>query len=377
MFSFTSFLIEAAKKSQAKTAGVSSDDKGKLHELLLAKYLHPKGTLPEHHRAESENPDHSGTPEQVHDKLKTKIGPEAYKEIDDHAKQTADVVKKHLIKQGHLEGKNGHSIHEVHWTSNRDTDKKAGDHEKTTGKKDVNSNADLIITTKNKAGHTIYHGVSAKYGSEDQPNYRNDGLNALEKKVGTKTGTYTNLQKEHESNMEKLGYKGTRVERHTLYKEDKKKMDAEKIAHKDSGSSKPYAPKSKEAKRAYQAELASQEIRAKMAREHEKSLGKMSDDDLREHIRTQVAAPTLHNHIVAHSHVQLDGSAKSIVTDAHHIADEHLNQYENLKVKKGVGISAEIIGTHKETGKQKVIAQQIFKATSGPHKGIAGAFKLR
>lgn len=377
MLRFKSFLTEAKKPSQAHTANVSNDDKGKLHELLLAKYLHPKTDLPLHHRSESENPEHAGTPKQVHDKLKAKIGDAAYNEVDGHAKQTAETIKKHLIKQGHLGGAGNHNVVDVHWTSNRDMPNKAGDHEKTTGHKDLNSNADLIITTHNKAGHKVFHGVSAKYGSEDQPNFKNAGLSSLEKMAGHKPGTYTEIQKTHEDNMEKLGYKGSKIQRHLQYKEHKKILDAEKLAHKESGSKKPFTPKSKEAKMAHAAELASQEARAQMARKHEQGLSKLKDEELRQHINQQVSPPTLHNHIVAHSHVQSSGQAKSIVHDAQHIADDHLNQYTNLKIKKGNGISAEIIGTHKDTGKERVIAQQTFKASSGPHKGTAGAFKLR
>ena len=40
---------------EAESSSVESDDKGKLHELLLAKYLHPEEKLPEHHRSFSDN----------------------------------------------------------------------------------------------------------------------------------------------------------------------------------------------------------------------------------------------------------------------------------------------------------------------------------
>jgi hypothetical protein len=377
MGNFLQYLTEVAKPKPASSA-VASDDKGKLHEILLAKYLHPKKTLPDHHRSESDNPDHAGTPYQVHEKLFKKIGKDAYNEIDKHAKQTADVVKKHLKQQGHLEGDKGHKIEAVHWTSNRDTHKKDGDHEKTTGIKDVNSNADLILTTRGKDGRKTYHGVSAKYGTESEPNYRNDGVDSLETKAKMKKGHLSSIWKNHESEMEKLGYTGSKAERHTQWKEHNEILAAEKKAHKDKGGkAETFKPKHKHAKLAYAAELSSQNARAKMAREHEKAMSKMSDAEIREHIRHQVSAPTVHNHIVAHSHVQGDGSAKSIVSDSHHIADEHLNQYDKIRIRKGVGISTDYVGIDKRTGKERVIASQIFKGSSGPHKGVAGAFKLR
>lgn len=379
MKSLKELILEKSEpKPKALSSAVASDDKGKLHELLLAKYLHPKTALPDHHRAESENPDHAGTPVQVHEKLFKKIGKDAYNEIDAHAKQTAEVVKKHLTAQGHLAGDKGHKVIAVHWTSNRDTNKKAGDHEKTTGIKDVNSNADLIVTTQGKDGRKVFHGVSAKYGTENQPNYKNDGIDSIEKKANMKAGALGSIWKKHESDMEELGYTGTKAQRHEQWKVHNEKLSAEKKAHKDKGG-KPdaFKPKSKEAKLAYAAELSGQLARQKMAREHEKAMSKMSDAELREHIRQQVSAPTHHNHIVAHSHVQPNGTAKSIVSDADHIADEHLNQYDKIRVRKGTGISTDYVGIDKRTGKERVIASQILKGSSGPHKGVAGAFKLR
>jgi hypothetical protein len=363
ILSFNEFITEAA------TTGISNDDKGKMHELLLAKHLHPKGKLPEHHRAVSDNPEHSGTPEQVHERLKAKIGSDAYNEIHKHAKQTADEVKKHIPK--------GHTIHTVHWTSNRDTEKKAGDHEKTTGHKDVNSNADLIVTSHNKKGKAHFHPVSAKYGSNAQPNYKNAGLNSLESHSGKK-GLYTKLQKAHETHMSEIGYKGSVKERHAQYKADKVKLDAEKKTHKSVGE---FKPKSKEAKRAHAAEHSSVTTRTAMAKEHTKGMSKKSDAELRQHIKDQVSPPTKHPHIIAHSRVHDDGSATSHVHAADSVADEHLKNFKNLHVKHS-GISSTIHGTyhnpgHKDHGKVKAVATQIFKASSGPHKGTAGAFSLR
>ena len=122
-FEYEQMLMEESENEK-------NDDKGKLHELLLAKHLHPKKQLPSHHRAESENPDHAGTPTQVHDKLKDKMTTHEYNQIDSHAKQTAKAVMDHLHKKGHIP--KDHVVHDVHWTSNRDTEKKGGDPKKST-----------------------------------------------------------------------------------------------------------------------------------------------------------------------------------------------------------------------------------------------------
>ena len=206
MLNFKDFIKEDLLIEKALSQDLESDDKGKLHELLLAKYLHPNQTLPEHHRSFSENDEHAGTPEQVHDRLMKKIGGAAYNEIDSHASQTARALKDDLEKHGHIG--NGVHIGDVHWTSNPDKANVAGDHEKTTGVKDVNSNADLILTLKDKEGKTVgFHGVSAKYGS-NEPNYRNPGLDSMEKTAGLQKGIMKSLTDEHHKHMEQLGYNG-------------------------------------------------------------------------------------------------------------------------------------------------------------------------
>ena len=350
MLNFKDYLLEAALSSS-----VANDDKGKLHELLLAKHLHPKNELPLHHRSESENPEHAGTPQQVHDRLKKKIGDAAYNEIDQHASHTANALVKHMKSKGHIpEG--GH-IHDVHWTSNRDTEKKAGDHEKTTGKKDVNSNADLILTVRDKNNnHHSFHGISAKYGTNKKPNFKNSGLDSLEKSAGMKSGSLNKHVEEHTKRMTQLGYTGSQAQRHKQHKEDLK-GDATARARVDA------------------AEKSSLHARTSMARDFAEHLGKKSDAELREHIRNQVSAPTINNHIVAHSHVKSNGSSDALIHDSHHIADEHLDKYKDLHVKHG-GISATIYGTHKQTGKISPVARHTFKAASGPHKGVAGTFSL-
>ena len=369
MFGFYDFLLEMA----AFSSSTANDDKGKLHELLLAKHLHPENKLPEHHRSESE--EYSGTPEQVHNRLKKeKVSKEAYGEIDSHAKQTSEEIRKYL--KNHPEFKD-HQISNVHWTSNRDTAKKEGDHEKTTGIKDVNSNADLILTLKHpKTGQTKYVGISAKYGTEPQPNYRNDGLAALEQKGGLKPGTLSGIQKAHDQDMsDRLGYTGTKAERHAQYKIGRKLKGEERAAWKEkTGSNKGFVPKKKESLRARAAEDASVLARKKMARHIDAGLGNMSDQQLRDFIRGQVSPPTKIPHIVAHSHVQDDGSAVSHVGDMSRIADTHLDNFQNIRVKKGNGIYSQIVGDYR--GKERPVAQQILKTGSGPVKGSAGAFKL-
>lgn len=375
MLNFAQYLIEMAAASSSE----ASDDKGKMHELLLAKYLNPNKdengnpSLPAHHRAESENEEHSGTPTQVHKKLQIKMSGAGYSEIDAHAKQTAAALKAHLIDKGY----DPKHLKDVHWTSNRDTAKKSGDHEKTTGIRDPNSNADLILTYKHpKTGQIQHVGISAKYGTGAEPNYRNDGLAALEKKSGIPEGTLTNLQKEHDKDMaERLGYTGTKEERHLQYKVGRNEKGIEKAAWKKAtGSNKGFQPTSDESIRARKAEDASVEARKKMAREMDVGFGKQTDAQLRQYIRNQVSPKTAIPHVVAHSHVHDDGSSTPKIADMENIADEHLNNFKNIRVKPGNGIYTQFVGDY--NGKERPVANQILKTASGPVKGSAGSFTL-
>lgn len=353
-FDLDQYIVEAAASS-----GVANDDKGKLHELLLAKHLHPSGQLPAAHRAESTT-GAGGTPKEVHDRLKEKVGKAAYNEINAHAKQTAAAVVSHMKQHGHM--KSGESIGDVHWTSNRDTEKKAGDHEKTTGVKDVNSNADLIITKHNKSGKKSgFVPISAKYGSNKEPNYKNPGLASMEKDSGHKAGTFSSIMADHNSRMEKVGYKGTVAERHAQHKQDK--------AAAATGDKKAAA-------RVEKAENSSLEARTQIAKHYAEGINKKGDAGLRAHIAAAVSPQTHHEHIVAHSHVQGDGSAKSVIHNASDIAHDHLSKFEDLKAEHK-GISAVITGKHKDTGKRMRVASFGVKASSGPHKGANGFVTLK
>jgi hypothetical protein len=414
MLNFNKFLKEQVLNEEAATADLESDDKGKLHELLLAKHLNPEknengeGKLPLHHRSESENPDHSGSPQQVHDKLRAKVGEAAYQEINNHAKQTAAGVMEYARNNKLIP--DGHEVESVHWTSNRDMPNKEGDHEKTTGIKDTASNGDLILTTRHKKDHNQKHyiPISAKYGQEEEPNYANKGLDSLAKEANLKSNTFTDIAKNHDDAMEGIGYSGPKTEKHAQYKIDKmgvQKARAEhakletkrqagklnpkdatmhkilsaNIAQWDKNKSKENAFEAAGKTRAAAAEQSSLEARKQMARAHEQAFNgpdtTENDKKLREFIRNQVAPPTHFRHIIAHSHVQDDGSAVSHINEPQHVVNNHLSQYSNLKMRKGNGITSDIVGTDKN-GKEVVIGRQGFKGVSGPHRGIAGFFKL-
>jgi hypothetical protein len=109
---------------------VSSDTKGKLHELLTGYHLNNKKHMEKH-------PDkHGDSPEEAHDKLKNSVHPIDYKKIDTRAKSAANDIRKKVEV-------NGHKIHAVHWTS------QPNDLLRTTGIKATQKqdSSDIVVTT--------------------------------------------------------------------------------------------------------------------------------------------------------------------------------------------------------------------------------------
>ena len=131
--------------NEEKNSGsAGADTKGKLHEILVGYHLNSKKHMEKHEDKEGDSP------KQAHEKLKNKVTPEEYKKINNRAKLSADDIRKSVEKDGH-------KIHNVHWTS------KPGDIKRTTGiessqKEDA---SDIMIHTK-KQNKTKFHGVSLK-----------------------------------------------------------------------------------------------------------------------------------------------------------------------------------------------------------------------
>lgn len=429
MLRYSMFLVEKKKASQAKSSKTDSDDKGKLHELLLAKHLSPTKELPTHFAAKNKSSGRQSSPTDVHNKLAARVGPEAYAEIDSHAASTAAAVIKHMKKHG-LMGRD-HKIGTVHWTSIADKPDAPGDHERLTGIKDPNSNADVIVGIHTAGGQHVHHvGISAKYGS-GEPNYKNPGAAAMESTAGIKPGTLMSHIRPHHKNMEAIGYTGVSSERHGQWKADRllstgmlgKKVlstngiTAVKMAHQELSKKIASGAKMKPEERHFHAGLSevisshrdapdkkefvqSRTDRYKEAEDSalvskravmgafignkgRKTSGGLihkTDPELRKIVSDNVSPPTEIPHIVAHSKVQDDGSSVPIVKNSEDIAKDHLDQFKkgSLRVAEHRGgVSTDILGIHKETGKERKVASMSIKSTSGPHKfGPAGTFQL-
>lgn len=133
MLSFKGYLIEA----------MSSDTKGKLHELLVGYHLNSGKHMEKHENADGESP------QEAHDRLQKSVTPEDYKEANERAKTAAEDIKKNIKGP----------IHKVQWTS------KAGDLHRATGihASQTEDASDIVVTSKHPdTGKDIHHGVSLK-----------------------------------------------------------------------------------------------------------------------------------------------------------------------------------------------------------------------
>ena len=424
---YEEFLVEARTETE-------NDDMGKLHELKLAYHLSADKDedkhLPIRHAAEqSEDPAHNGNPEKVHKTTSDRLGPEKSQKVDDASRQSADEWKKKYLKKGE-------KIGEVAWTSNRDQinksgEKISGDHEKTTGVHDPNSNADLMAKIVDEKGnHLRWAGISAKIGSQD-PNLNNPGLDSLEKLSGNEKGHFNSLMKPHDELMQKIGYSGkSRDDRHTQWKIEQmatspdpdKGVEGVRKLHKElevkSAGGKKLATKDKKMyehattflnahdglndtkkkelltsdKHRTQAAIDSgQQARRNISSAVAEGLSKQvrksddgtyDDSGLRDTINKMVSPKTIHHHSVVHSRLDDKGNfSRSEISDQETYASKHLNRFKNLKVAGGDGQSTYIKGElnqpgHPKHGKEMNVAQFTTKSNSGPMQNTVGTFKL-
>lgn len=162
--------------------GLGNDTTGKLHEILVAKHLHPAKEFPQHFR----DPETQLTPEALHDKLKSQLTPEQYAHHDEKAKYAASAILNHLHERGHIND-HGHITHAT-WTSNpKDL------HHLTQGAGDPANPSDIVL--HHASGHMT--GISLKVGNKKKPpNLGNHGVDKLDKAFKVDTKGIRNAAKE-------------------------------------------------------------------------------------------------------------------------------------------------------------------------------------
>ena len=145
-------LSEATKKAAQKDdsnveGAISNDTMGKMHELLVGKFLNNGNHMKTHRNAAAESP------EQQHEKLKSGIHPKTYAKLEAGAKSAAAHIQK-TLSASHP----GHQIQDVAHTS------KPGDTQKITKipATQDQDRSDVYITTKGADGKEVHHGISLK-----------------------------------------------------------------------------------------------------------------------------------------------------------------------------------------------------------------------
>lgn len=336
---------------EASGTGEASDTKGKLHELLVGYHLQGGKHMLKHLSDEPELKDL--TPEQAHEKLKTKVTPEDYNTINSRAKQAADDIRSKVESDGS-------KIQDVHWTS------KSGDIERTTGipalqKEDQ---SDIIVnTSKGKSGEIKHHGVSLKVsdGTSKHVPVSNAGKEALHPEFGDDQKTHWEKLyktfpglKELKTAPKKLKADGTKMDAADMRK-DWQKQDPER------------ENKIREMNLSY--------LQASTANAH-KHLVSLGQHELIDHIKKQVLQcnPTPmqregHSHIRHTTYRAGKKEGGGFKFDSH-TPSEHFAKYfdgsHHINAENPNGTTQiHFVATNKQTGEKTRIATQRLKLNSG------------
>lgn len=318
---------------------VLHNDRGKLFELLHAKYMHPFEELSTHYRDEE-----GKSPKSIHDNIQSKISEEQYERIDRHARESAKKMKQHLREEGY----DTDNITQVAWTSNG-----ASDVKKFTGEEDPNNDSDVMYRFDDpETGEIAFAGASLKYASSKDPNIRNPGLGSLEESVGA-SNLISSFEK-HKAKMRELGYTGTVKENHEKWKSEKT------------------------SERGRKAEQNKLQTCREIAKNIHGALKKKTSIQLENYIRDIVSPETRHPVYRLHSQISESHATYHIDNPILGI-DSHLNQFSELLVDSvhSGGTSVVIRGRKKDSGEIYKVLDHNIKGVSGPHRGIVATTKIR
>lgn len=310
-------------------------DLGVLNELLLALHMSSGNTFPDHFR------DEKMSPQVIHDQIKYSIEANTYIKFYDWTYQMAGQVKTRLIGDGLMA--NTTDVKVIAWTSHRDMPETMGDHEKFTGIKDENSDADIMAETSKG-----FVGISAKIGVTKDITLRNPGAKTLQKLFGIDDISAPMIG--HYEALKHLGFTGTQAEMHEQYKLEK--TSARSKLAKASGL----------------------RARTDIADLIYHSMVKMKSDEIRNIILELSSPSTYHPHYRTHTRPVKDDVE-------HHVshAREHtlkcLDEYSSFDVGYRIrSMAVQIYGTKKYDGSRETVATISIKARSGPMKGWNGVF---
>jgi hypothetical protein len=431
------FLLEVKAASE-------NDDMGKYHELRWLYHISHEDDkqkkLPEHHRSEGkEDPAHNGSPEAVQNNILSRMDPKKADYYDKGAQASAEAWKKKYLKAGD-------KVTNTWWSSNRDQINKKtgaeipGDHFKTTGIHDANSNADGIAEITRANGKKEYHPSSLKIGAQE-PNLLNPGIDSMEKMTGHAKDEFANMEKphlDHVINNHKYSAQ-SREDRHAQWKIDKlagdEGIDAVRENLKDIQKRRESGQKIELKERKYEthaqtfiaghdslssdsdrAEMLAKakhraqdsvdsalQVRRSIAAKFTTGLQKqvkpvmqkngephetdLDDSTLRETLTRAFSPQTKLKHSIVHTKLDGKGGFEPHVDDLHTYASTHFNRFANLRPVAGDGISTYVKGHIKDgkggyvmdkKGKPKLVnvAQFSIKGNSGPMNNTVGSAKI-
>lgn len=318
MLSFIGFLAET----------LSSDQKGKLHELLVGYHLNNGSHMERHDNSEGESP------EEAHEKLKKSVTPEDYAEANARAKFAADDIKKNITGP----------IQKVQWTS-----KPGNLHAATKIHASQTQDAsDIVVTTRHpKTGKELHHGISLKVSdSRDEVPVSNPGMEST--------------------------YGGKAIldaHRESVKKDFPEVMQSNKIARKAAMSKNPAA--------ATEIKKRNSIMLNKLATHLHNNLSSMSSEDLANHIREHVLKAQQtpmqqqgHVHM-KHTTTGTLGNYRSSSSDPSTDYEDKLNDHKNLSVKRS---GTSVIFMHKDVP----FARHRMKLESGsdPMSSVKGSGEI-
>lgn len=240
-----------------------NDARGKLHEVsTLYSFSGNVWSNTVHYRNDGE------TPLDIFNICSNTIGHEATVEIMEASHGTFLNIVNELTEAGIMSATNAYW--DAAWTSREDSVGTQGDHEKYTGIKDLNSEADIMIKTE-----TGPIGFSLKYGTSKNITLKNPGRNYFDNLLGDLDLDRHKIK--HDLFVEQLGYYGNDLEKHQQYKEDKN---------------------SDRAKKAVESSL---EYRKLIAEDIRSELSKLDSDSIKDIVLNLCANKTIFPHFRSHT----------------------------------------------------------------------------
>jgi len=318
---------------QTSTNESVSDAKGKLHEVAtLYAFSGNVWSNTLHYRAEGQSP------LDIFNVCANTLGHDATVRIMDDSYGTFLNIVERLHADDVLAATNAYW--DATWTSNEDSVGALGDHERFTGVKDLNSDADIMIRTEEGP-----LGISLKYGNSRNPNLKNPGKPLIEEML--RLEDLDRHRKPHDELLAALGFTGSAQANHQAFKAER------------------YSERSLAAVRSSLA------YRKAIAAEIRNALTQRTEAEVKEFVLGLCANPTVFKHYRSLTHTKGEDTRYHVADVVEH-ATKMADQYVDWHIARQNNMTVTIKGTHREHGTEEVLAMLQIKNQSGPMKSWNG-----